>query len=157
MSTLDSIRLEALRVQLREGVLDPDGDVAFLLRVVEQDRLHLREHEPKPSLAEMIGAVREVIDDGKPWYRLGLLRAALDDLREHERVVAERDHLKINFERVQRHLQHAIADRDNIRTQTIRECAAIARRFCFMPAVEMREENDAAKIEDEIIALWNRR
>ena len=60
---------------------------------------------------------------------------------------------KENFERVQRHLQHAIADRDAIRTQTIRECAAIVRRFCFMPAVETRQENDGAKIEDEILAL----
>lgn len=60
---------------------------------------------------------------------------------------------KENLERVQRHLQHAIAERDAIRTQTIRECAAIARRFCFMPAVGIRQENDAAKIEDEILAL----
>ena len=36
MSALDPIRLEALRVQWRQGALDPDGDVAFLLRLLSE-------------------------------------------------------------------------------------------------------------------------
>lgn len=78
-------------------------------------------------IADAISAVHEVIEDGKPWYRLRLtrgLRAAITYLEEHERVVAERD--------------AAIAASESLALQ-IRDLAGFE--------VECAKERDAARAE----------
>ena len=39
------------------------------------------------------------------------------------------------------------------RNEAVLDCAAIAHRHCRLPAVGVHEDNDAARIEDEILAL----
>ena len=71
----------------------------------------------KPGLDEMIGALREVIDDGKPWYRHGALRAALDTLREHERVVTENKNLRESIDILGRQRNKFMEERNAARAE----------------------------------------
>ena len=83
---------------------------------------------PKPSLDEMIGAITDTIMAGEqmalvtPLSSLtqinqNALRAALDTLREHERVVAERDRAERNAHYWAGNYREVILERDAARAE----------------------------------------